>query len=304
MLPTKSWDTYDDLIRRVGERRPEGTLGDLSFLCELGLIEDNGCLQLSEVGGDYFRARFISSDDDLAMTILRRCVLQFPPAAAIVQFLAGVPNADRARTETVLRNQGFGDDLTERKLGTLLMMMNHTEVISYISRTGRVTVLVQPAQDIEPPSSIFVSPRTPYGNRAWIRRILGECNGFIYWLDKHFMPQAFEPIWEIADGVLISEVRIISLQLSDNSGKSAIRDYQNLRTELKGRSVDMEWRFIDSTAIRDTHDRWIIGSETAWNVPNVNAIFSGQHSELCRSDQHAELGILFNRYWLVAHSVA
>lgn len=75
------------------------------------------------------------------------------------------------------------------------------------------------------------------------------------------------------------------------------RDYGNLVAEFKSRGIDFEWRVIDSTLIRDTHDRWVITDTSARNIPNVNAIFSGQHSELNRSEQRDELQELFDNYW-------
>ncbi len=49
--------------------------------------------------------------------------------------------------------------------------------------------------------------------------------------------------------------------------------------------------------MRDTHDRWIIGAKTARDVPDVGTIFSGNNSEMNRSDQHVELTALFDSYW-------
>lgn len=76
-----------------------------------------------------------------------------------------------------------------------------------------------------------------------------------------------------------------------------LKQYRDLRAELAGRSVDLQWRVIDSTQIRDTHDRWVIGADTARNVPNVNAIYTGQHSEMHASPSRAELSGLFDGYW-------
>jgi len=57
---------------------------------------------------------------------------------------------------------------------------------------------------------------------------------------------------------------------------------------------------IDSTKIRNTHDRWVIGADTARNVPNVNAIYTGQHSEMHVSPRRADLSGLFDGYWAEA----
>jgi hypothetical protein len=93
-------------------------------------------------------------------------------------------------------------------------------------------------------------------------------------------------------------VRILSIYLADaHGGKKVRRDFANLQAELASRGIAVEWRVIDSTQIRDTHDRWVIGDASARNVPNVNAIISGQHSELNLSTQRDGLAGLFEGYW-------
>ncbi len=177
------------------------------------------------------------------------------------------------------------------------MLMSRAGLIKYAKSKGTISVLAQPATEVSPPPSIFVSPETPFGNRAWLRRILQEGEGFIYWLDKHFMPTGLEFLWEAADGNRITEIRVLSLALPDNTTKRGVKDYKRLQTELGGRSIKFEWRVIDSRKVKVTHDRWVIGQGTARNIPNLNAILSGQHSEINRSDQQQELKKLFEAYW-------
>jgi hypothetical protein len=88
--------------------------------------------------------------------------------------------------------------------------------------------------------------------------------------------------------------------MPEHDGKRALRQYRDLRSELAARSVELSWRTIDHTRIRDTHDRWIIGADSARNVPNVNAIYTGQFSELNSSAQREELQRLFDNYWVEA----
>lgn len=300
MLPDRGWQSYEDALRRVGERRkPErGEEALLAFLVVIGLLRPDRAT-LSEAGQAYFNARFIAGDGAAVDAALHGCVMDYPPATAVAQLLAGVPGADRARVETVLRSQGFGG-VTDRSVGSLLKLMHRARVVEYNTRTSAVRVLDSPATADAAPMSVFVSPATPYGNKVWLRRVLAECRGSIDWLDKHFMPVAFEPLWEAVDGARVSRVRILSLRLNDHEGKRTIKQYRDLRAELAGRSVDLSWRVIDSTRIRDTHDRWVIGADTARNVPNVNAIYTGQHSEMHASPQRVELSGLFDGYWAQA----
>jgi hypothetical protein len=295
VLPKKAWTQYEQTIKLLGERRFAGNPGEVEFLQALGLI-DGDEPRLTEAGEAYFAARFIRGDDAAARAVLAKSVQSFPPAAAILQLLDGVPGADRRRAESVLRSQGFGEGLTDRRVGTLLMIMNACGVIRYDKTTGGVQVLLHPAQAEQTPPSIFIAPESPYGNKLWLRRVLEACKGYIWWFDKHFMAQAFEPLWEVADGNKINNIKIVSLFLPEHQGR-AIRQFQDLRAELRGRNIELAWRVVDSREVRDVHDRWIISSDKAWNAPNVNAIFSGQASEILQTNNDGELRARFSSYW-------
>jgi len=271
----------------------------LYFLHELGFLTVDSGVTATADGRAYVEARFVRDNEASARDLLARALSTYLPAATIVQLLAGVPRADRSVAETVLRLQGYGEGLTDRGLGALLGVMNGAGLIRYAKGKG-LTVLAQPTHNEAPPPTILISPKTPFANRVWLRRVLEECSGFIYWLDKHFLPVGLEALWEACDGNKISQVHIISLPLPENSSPKALKTYRLLQQDLAIRSISLEWRFIDSLLIRDDHDRWIIGSKTARNVPNVNAIFSGQYSELNSSSSHVELKPLFESYWAVA----
>lgn len=298
LFPDRPWDSYENALKVIGERRIEAIFGNgAEFLRELGLVESGQSATLTDTGRDYFSLRFIRNDKAESDALLRRVVSAYPPVAAVCQLLDGVPSASRGAVETVLRSQGFGDGLDDRRLGSLLALMHRAGVVKYVKSKGTVTVLVHPSRMPAPGPSVFISPQTPYSNKIWLRRILEECEGFIYWLDKHFLPVGLEPLWEAADGNRISDIRILSLQLPGNEGRRARRSYRDLAAELNHRNINLEWRMIDSRLIKDTHDRWIIGASSARNVPDVGTIFSGNHSELNRSDQHEELATLFVSYW-------
>lgn len=293
-FPDRSWSSYADCLKAVGEHR---TCADDAeqMLVTLGLLASPQAL--SDRGREYFEAAFIREDTAAANRVLGAAVLDYAPAAAIVQLLSGVARASRNQAETVLRHLGWGDDLSDRRLGSLLMLMDHAGVITYAKREGSFIVNVKPAQAPKAPSSVFVAPQTPYANRVWLRRILEECTGSIRWLDKHFMRSGLEVVWEAADRSRVSSISILSLALPDNTSAGSLRDYRNLKAELRGKDVTLAWRVIDSKQVRETHDRWIVGDNVARNVPNVNAILSGQYSEMSSSANRDDLTRLFDGYW-------
>ncbi len=145
--------------------------------------------------------------------------------------LDGVPNASKASAESVLRNAGFGAGLTDRRIGSLLSLMQRAGLIRYAR--GSLEVLTHVAQSEVVPSSVFVSRSTPFGNKVWLRRILAECEGHIYWLDKHFLPVAFEATWEVANGARISRIHILSLALEQSVNRAGRKMYDDLRLELR-----------------------------------------------------------------------
>lgn len=270
----------------------------------LGLVEQSDPPRLSALGATYFQAKFVRGDEEAAVANLRDALLTLPPVIAVAQLLDGVAGRTRASIETVLRSQGFGNGLKDRDVGFFVALLARAGIIRYTKATGAVQVLVHPARAEDTPPSVFISPSTPFGNRVWLRRVLEEARGDLRWLDKHFTSAAFEPLWEAVDGNNVSRVRILSLYLTDaHAGRKVKRDYDNLKTEFASRGVVLEWRAIDSRLIRDTHDRWVLGDATARNIPNVNAILSGQHSELNQSQQNEELARLFEGYWTQAQPI-
>jgi hypothetical protein len=301
-LPNKAWDNYEAALKSLGEKQAsKANPEEVLFLSTLGLASPLG---LTKLGDAYFHYRFIRGEKAEADQVLSKSVLDYPPASALCQLLEGVADADRAKAEAVLRSQGFGPDLTDRRLGSLLALMHRAGLIHYAKSKGHIAILAKPSHFASVPPSVFISPQTPYGNKVWLRRILEECDSYIYWFDKHFLAAGFESLWEAADANHIKEVRILSLELDGNSGKAPRRAYHELQAELKNRGIILEWRFIDSKDVRGTHDRWLISQSKARNIPDVGTILAGNHSELNLSGQHLELKGIFEAYWSLGRPVA
>lgn len=322
MLPQRSWETIDLLIKRIGEKEflRSDDRDDLVFLKELGLAtspvldltDGETLLFLREVVADtsplagfterghaYFLARFVQNRQDDAREILTECLANFPPAEAIVQLLRGGRDTTRANAESALRATGHHEGLNRRTLGTFLVMLDMVGLVAYNRQAGAVHVQRDPAEDAVP-KDVFLSPETPYSNVAWLRAILAECEQYIYWLDKHFYAVGFEHIWRTADASRVSEIRILSADLGDNLDGPARDDYRRLRDELAGKGISLEWRVLPRKQIKDTHDRWIIGEDYLRNVPPIRSIHLNQRAEMTRSANHAEALAGFERYWAKA----
>lgn len=58
--PTRTWDQFEALLKRVGENRHGETEG-IEFLKELALIEDEG--SLTQIGRKFFNEHYINKNE-------------------------------------------------------------------------------------------------------------------------------------------------------------------------------------------------------------------------------------------------
>jgi len=304
VLPNKPWRQYESDLRAIGEDSI-AIWDDDGFLAGLGFVAGDGLLDvhLTQLGREFFLARFVQKNEERATGIVRTRLLELPETSIVVQMLFGVAGADRESVGTLLKFQGLGDYIDDATVGVFVAMLNKFKVISYARKTGRVRVLVDLAETGHLPAAIFVSPKTPYGNEAWLRRIIKQGDEYLWWFDKHFLPVAFDSIWEAADGNSVTDIRILSLRMPDHDGQRSKKAYRNLRTELSNRKITLEWRVINLSLVKDTHDRWLVSKQVARNLPNVNAIFSGQNSEMIITANVHQLQALFGEMWEKAENI-
>lgn len=307
MLPTHPWSQIKPFIKAIGEGKliSRFDLGDeYEFLCDLGIIDAINTGELTDSGKVLFEAIFIRRDSVEEEKILQGLLIDFRPTGAIQQYLWGVSDITPDQVLTVLKTTGFWIFEDNKLLTHYLDLLNFAKIIKYDRKNRKIVILVSP--DVaKVPRSVYIDPARPYGNVYWAKRLLAECEGFIYWLDKHFMKEAFDWIYAIADANKVNDVKILSLDLSEaNLNKQAKKDYKRLKDELAQKEILLEWRTIDVNKMKDSHDRWIVdGKGNAWNIPNVNAILAGQRSELNRSDNYDQIIKAFNNYWNLAQEV-
>lgn len=293
-FPTKKWAEIEITIKQIGENDIFDLFSkDLGFLISLELIKKNSNYKLSDIGKLYFEEVFIKGNLKDGEKLLFGQLLNHPPACAIQQYLYGVKNPSISQVITVLKTTGFWQE--KIKITHYLDLLNNLKIITYNRKAKAVKVLVQPNTE-KIPSSIFIDPKRPYSNILWTKKIISNCNEYIYWLDKHFQKEAFEWIFSSANANKINTIKILSLALSD-IGKSTKKEFNRLKEELANKGITIKWQVIDSKKIRDSHDRWIISKDEARNIPNVNAISSGQRSELNLSQNKEDLKKAFLEYW-------
>ncbi|KKQ95648.1 MAG: hypothetical protein UV74_C0013G0249 [Candidatus Woesebacteria bacterium GW2011_GWB1_43_14] len=300
LLPKTNWKKVLPYIRTAGETGAISHLDlgdDYLFWEELGVFSDSATGELSELGRAIFESLFIRCDGG-EKELLKQMLLFYPPTIAIQQYLWGVANITVEQVLTVLKTTGFWFYDSREPLTHLLDFMNYAEIINYNKKTRIVRILISPDSP-QTPRNIFIDPNRPFSNIMWIKKVLGECEGGIYWLDKHFQKEALEWLWAIADASKIKQIRIISLDLGEgNLNTTARKDLTRFKQEMANKNIDVSWATIDSKLVRDAHDRWIIDDvDYARNVPNVNAISSGQRSEINLTENYDEIKKAFDEYW-------
>lgn len=299
-LPQTSWRKTLPFIKVAGETGAISHLDlgdDYYFWEELGVFNGSATGELSEVGRAIFESLFIRCDGSEKESF-KQMLLSFPPVIAIQQYLWGVSNITVDQVLTVLKTTGFWFYDSREPLTHLLDFMNYAEIINYNKKTRIVRVLISPDAP-RAPRNVFIDPNRPFSNIMWIKKVLGECEGGIYWLDKHFQKEALEWLWAVADAGKIKEIRILSLDLGEgNLSAGARKDFTRFKKEMANKNINASWAIIDSKFVRDAHDRWIIDdSGYARNVPNVNAISSGQRSEMNLTENYQEVKESFDEYW-------
>ncbi len=300
LLPQNNWKKMLPYIQAAGENGSVDRyeLGDdYTFWEELGVFDVGATGELSEAGRAIFESLYIRRDGE-ETEMLRHLLLSFPPTIALQQYLWGVSDVTVDQVLTVLKATGFWFYDSNEPLTHFLDFLNYAGVITYNKKTRAVKVLISPDTP-HTPKNIFIDPSRPFSNILWIKRVLGECEGSISWLDKHFQKEALEWLWSVADAEKIKEIRILSLDMGDvNLGSDVRRYFKRFKQEMENKGIKTTWATIDSKLIRDTHDRWILdGVGYLRNVPNVNAISAGQRSEVSLSENYDDARSAFEEYW-------
>lgn len=299
-LLQSNWKKIIPHIQHAGENGAVSDyklVDDYQFWVSIGVFEKGDSGKLSSTGKILFETFCIRCDNN-EKEILQSLLLNFPPTIAIQQYLWGVENIMVSQVLSVLKTTGFWSGQSTEPPTHFLEFLNYVGVIKYDRKNRKVKIILSPDTP-SVPKSIFVDPTRPFSNIVWIKKILNECEGFIYWIDKHFQKEALEWLWAIADANKIKKIKILSLDMGDqNLSRSSKRYYKRFKEELANKGIEVTWATIDSTLIRDTHDRWIIGeNKYLRNVPNVNAISSGQKSEMNYSENYDDAIATFDEYW-------
>jgi hypothetical protein len=266
------------------------------FLKSIDFLNDN--TELTDIGREYYKSKFILNDDNLSAEILGSALKRFLPTQAICQLLWGRPNLNKQSVYRLLVLEEYinSKEFKEQDLGGFLMLLNQCSILKYNKKSSGVTILYNPrtSEDVEI-STKFLSPETPYSNVRNLREILRNSTEFVHWFDKHFSLKGLEPLHDEADGTKINEIRILSGITSGRVNERLRDDFIRFRDEMKTRQINAELRILcNKEILNDIHDRWIVSKNSVFNIPPVDTIFQGQYSEMKKTENRPP----FEEWWL------
>lgn len=171
----------------------------------------------------------------------------------------------------------------------MLSVLNTMGVVSYSVKLQTVRIVAPiPDKDDPAPALRVVEPDRPYSNVRHLRETLRACREFIWWADPHFERRGFEPLNDEADATKINSIRILS---GTRPSAGDLKDYERFKEEMAALGIAVEYRIV-SLPDREWHDRYIVTSGDAWNVPPLGAVAKGSYSEFSKTTAPP-----FDRWW-------
>ena len=126
----------------------------------------------------------------------------------------------------------------------------------------------------EQPIAVVIDPKTPYSNVIHLREVVRNAEEYLYWADQHFRVRALEEIAISVNPAAVRQIKILSGHgVIDDKAR---REFKRFAEEMSQKGVVAEWRTLDPFA----HDRYIVTSNSCFNVPPVGSLFQGQYAEI------------------------
>jgi hypothetical protein len=281
---------HEEIPTKIGKSPSENII---LFLTDLGFIKNK---ELTDLGSEYFKYKFIFNDDDASNKILTNIIKEYDPTQAICQVLWGRPKLKRMNVYKLLVHQEYINSsyFKEDELGSFLMLLNKCDILKYNKKNNDINIIFNPRTGSSKELvTRFLTPELAYSNLRNLWEVLRNCKNYIHWFDKHFSPKGIESLIDEADGTKINEIKILTGIGSTNLEKLR-RDFIRFESEIKLRHINSEIRVIfDKNLLNDIHDRWIISQNDCYNVPPVNSIYMGQYSEIVKTSNRPP----FNDWW-------
>lgn len=174
----------------------------------------------------------------------------------------------------------------------------------HVDQHGRVSMLIDELIEGRQPfqiAGLFTNPDNVEHNRATLRRLLENCEGFIYWIDPYFMNKVFKILIDLAQtgNWQVSEVCLLTAleQTLPEEGKPpqfTFENYNSTRSKLEQKGVSLKVRLIQRNSL--PHDRFLISNNLKVNMPPFKNAYD-QHSRISEYTESRATISLFQEFW-------
>lgn len=165
---------------------------------------------------------------------------------------------------------------------------------------NRVDELIEGRQPFEI-AGLFTSPENPEHNRATLRRLLENCEGFIYWIDPYFMDKVYKILLDLSQSANwnVSEIYLLTAieQTLPEAGRPpqfTYEKYSSTRSKLEQKGISLKVRLIERNSL--PHDRFLISNNLKVNMPPFKNAFE-QHSRISEYTESRASVSLIQEYW-------
>jgi hypothetical protein len=260
-----------------------GRLRDRQLLAQLGFgrfgAEDEYGLspfELTDEGRAFDDAANVYDDEPEARRLLRDAYLRTPATQALMQGLHGRGAVSVYGALHLLARHGLADAANVSEFRAMLSILNAMGVVAYSVKNQTVRILTPVPDDESPPARIrVVEPERPYSNRRHLRETFRLCRGHVWWADPHFERRGLEPLADEADSTKFQSIRILT---GSRPTPADVAEFERFKEEMRHLGITVEVRVV-APPDRTWHDRYIVTSGKAWNVPPIGVLSKGSYSE-------------------------
>jgi hypothetical protein len=242
----------------------------------------------------FYEGVFVFGDLEAAEETHRAALLRQPVTQALIQGLHGRGPVSFEGALHFLARHRLATLENATVVRALLGVLNAAGIVAWSNQRQTVRILVElpeASSEFEPIVRVIERDR-PFSNAMHLRQIIRSCEGYLHWAEPHLPRKALESLVSEADGARIKQIKLISRPPKDEELALFKTDWQRFKKEMKALGIAAEWRLVPPKSL-DLHDRYIVGSNTVWNIPPVNSLHKGDYAEAFETPNRPP----FDRWW-------
>jgi len=137
-----------------------------------------------------------------------------------------------------------------------------------------------------------MKPEKPFTNLMEVFELMGDLDGSVLLLDRHFDEEGFKFLNRINP----SRVRAIRILMGRTHLSRDFKElYKAFRDELSHKGINMQLRVVEKESEKEIHDRYLISQDLAYNTPPWN-IINQKLGDIKKVEAESKKKY-FERYW-------